>query len=110
MSKLEKLLAEKQEIDAEEGIVCEGLLLKIKKAAADRINPSYHRLQGAAARSQAYQGLNLDGASIDDLALDFTLPGYADVPLKVSFKTISSSLIRDFHANENRNYRKTDRT
>lgn len=110
MSKLEKLLAEKQKIDAEEGIVREGMLFKIKKAAADHINPSHHRLQGAAARSQAYEGLNLDGASIDDLALDFTLPGYADVPLKVRSKTISSILIRDFHANENRKYRKTDRT
>jgi hypothetical protein len=27
--------------------------------------------------------LTLDGATIDDLALDFTLPGYEDVPLKV---------------------------
>ncbi|KAH8087913.1 hypothetical protein HD553DRAFT_269487 [Filobasidium floriforme] len=67
MSKLEKLLAEKQEIDAEEGI-------------------------GAAARSQAYEGLNLDGASIDDLALDFTLPGYADVPLKENGSNVNVDL------------------
>ena len=26
----------------------------------------------------------MDGAAIDDLALDFTLPGFEDVPLKVS--------------------------
>ena len=40
--------------------------------------------QTSDARSRAYAELSLDGASIDDLALDFTLPGYADIPLKVS--------------------------
>lgn len=36
------------------------------------------------AKAEAYGELKLDGATIDDLALDFTLPGYEDVPLKVS--------------------------
>lgn len=42
--------------------------------------------QSAEAKSQAYTELTLDGASIEDLALDFTLPGYAEIPLKVSGK------------------------
>jgi len=40
--------------------------------------------QSSSAKVEAYGDLKLDGAAIDDLALDFTLPGFEDVPLKVS--------------------------
>lgn len=34
-------------------------------------------------RQARVEALTLDGVAIEDLCLDFTLPGYEDIPLKV---------------------------
>lgn len=49
-------------------------------------------LQTAESRQLMLDCLTVDGCPIDDLELDFVLPGYADIELKKGGKNISVTL------------------
>ena len=49
----------------------------------------YLSRQSPAARQHAIDNLTMDGCSIDDLGLDFVLPGHAGVELKKGGKDIA---------------------
>lgn len=44
------------------------------------------RFQSAASLQDAIENLTMDGSSVEDLGLDFTLPGYPSIELKKGAK------------------------
>lgn len=65
---------------------------KLEKVLASKKSIERDETKTPEERATACKELTLDGASVEDLALDFTVPGFPDVPLKHNGPDINVTL------------------
>lgn len=79
--KLEEIVQQKNEIENGGELVS----LEHRIFIVCRLTSFFSFLQSPDARKEAVAALTLDGATMEDLSFDFTVPGHHDLELKVSF-------------------------